>query len=130
MECKLPAGRVAKPFDFAILTLALALTGFSVYSVYFVPRDFAQVLIEGSGLRWVFPLDSTTQTVAVAGPLGDTIVRIQGGQTWVESSPCDNQVCVMTGRLQGQWGFAACLPNHVLLVIQGNDGHGLDGRTW
>ena len=70
------------------------------------------------------------ETIYVRGPLGNTVIRIHDNQAWVESSPCDNQVCVAAGILHGNWGFAACLPNNVLLMIRGRDDRKLDSRTW
>ena len=125
MKTKLPI----KPFDLIIIPLALALTGFSAYSIYVIPRDISQVLIQGSGHSWVFSLEAE-ETIAVPGPLGDTVIRIHNNQTWVVSSPCNNQICVAAGKLQGHWGFAACLPNNVLLMIEGADEQRLDARTW
>ena len=81
------------------------------------------MLIRGHGGEWLFPIDAD-EIIAVSGPLGDTIVRIGDNRARVESSPCDNQTCVASGLLtrQGQW--AACLPNNVLLMIQGGTSGG------
>ena len=116
MKGKLPV----KPWDTVIIIIALAMIGFFAYSIYVQPRDTIQVLIEGSGRRWVFPLNAD-ETIKVPGPLGNTIVRIHGHHAWVESSPCDNQICVAAGRLSGRGTFAACLPNFVLVIIEGYD---------
>ena len=116
MKRKLPI----KLCDPIIIVLALALAGYSAYSVYIVPQDTTRVLIEGPGRKWVYPLD-TELSLAIQGPLGSTIVRIHDNQAWVESSPCENQICVFAGRLYRRWDFASCLPNQVLLVIEGYD---------
>jgi len=88
------------------------------------------VVIEGSGRRWVYPLDAE-ETIAVPGPLGNTVVRIHDSQAWVESSPCDNKTCVHAGKLRSGWNFAACLPNSVLVMIAGSDSSGaVDGASW
>ena len=108
----------------------MAITGFSAWSTYLNPRNTVQVVIEGHSRKWIFPLDAE-ETISVAGPLGDTIVRIHGGQAWVESSPCDNKICVAAGRLHKRGEFAACLPNIVLVMIEGRDDHKKpDGVTW
>ena len=121
---------IVKPLDMVIIILALTLTGFSAWYAYLKPRNTIQVSIEGHGRRWVFPIDAD-ETVAVPGPLGNTIVRIHGSQVWVESSPCDNQICVAAGRLRGHGEFAACLPNIVLVMIKGRDDpEKPDGVTW
>jgi len=109
-----------KLWDMAIITFALTLTGFSAYRVYLTPRNTARVLIEGAGRRWIFPLESE-ETVAVPGPLGNTIIRIHDNQAWVESSPCNNKVCIAAGHLRRHGEFAACLPNFVLVMIEGHD---------
>jgi len=109
-----------KPWDLAIIFLALALTGFSAWSAYLKPGNYTQVLIEGYGNKWVFPLDAE-ETIEVPGPLGNTVVRISGNNAWVESSPCENQICVAAGRLHTHGEFAACLPNMVLVMIEGHD---------
>ena len=118
-----------KPFDLVIIFFALLLTGFSAYSIYILPRDTSQILIEGVSQSWIFPLNAE-ETISVPGPLGATVIRIYGNQVWVESSPCINQICVAAGRLSRAWDFAACLPNNVLLRIEGNDTEGLGSRIW
>ena len=119
-----------KPWDIVIITLAVALTGFFTWSTYLKHRNTIQVVIEGHGSRWIFPLDAE-ETIAVAGPLGNTIVRISGSHAWVESSPCDNQICVAAGRLRRRGEFAACLPNIVLVMIHGRDDpEKPDGVAW
>ena len=106
--------------DIVIILLALGLTGFSAFSVYIKPQSATRVLIEGQARQWVFPMDAE-ETLTVRGPLGNTVVRIHGNEAWVESSPCENQVCVAAGRLHRNFDFAACLPNNVLVMIEGHD---------
>jgi len=118
-----------KLWDMVIVFLALCLTGFSFFSTYIKPQNNLQVLIEGKNQKWVFPLDAE-ETVNVQGLLGTTVVRIHENQAWVESSPCDNKICVNAGHLCNNGEFAACLPNNVLLMIEGNDVPGkIDGYT-
>ena len=116
MKGKLPV----KIPDIVIILMALGLTGFSAFRVYVKPQSTTRVLIEGSTQQWVFPLDAE-ETVNVRGPLGITVVKIHGDEAWVESSPCDNKVCVGAGHLNRNGEFAACLPNNVLLIIEGHD---------
>ena len=115
--------RSIKLWDVVIIILALAFTGFSAFSVYIKSSNAPQVLIHGASQKWIFPLDAE-ETVAVRGPLGHTVIRIHNGQAWVESSPCDNKICVTAGHLNRQGEFAACLPNKVLLMIEGSANSG------
>jgi len=115
--------------DILIIITAAGLTIFSAYNAYIKPNDILQVLIRGQGSEWSFPMNAE-EIVTVTGPLGDTVVHIQKNHAWVESSPCDNQTCVAAGRIfrHGQW--AACLPNNVLLIIQGTKSEDADTIAW
>ena len=117
--------------DIVIILLASALTGVSAFAVYVRPQQTIRALIQGQNRTWVFPLDAD-ETVNVQGPLGITVVRLHEAQAWVESSPCGNQTCVTTGRIHALGSWAACLPNRVLLMIEGNDeqGNALDAVAW
>ena len=113
-----------------VILAALGLCGFSAFSVYIKPQNTVQVQIEAQDQKWVFPLDAE-ETVEVEGPLGKTVVRIHLNEAWVESSPCNNQICVAAGHLHGRGEFAACLPNKVLLFIEGHDSSGaIDAAAW
>jgi len=120
-----------KMLDVIMILIALALTGYSAFAVYAKPRSSTQVLIEGSGRRWVFPLDAD-ETIPVPGPLGETVVRIHDHEAWVERSPCGNQACVAAGHVNAQGEWVACLPNNVFLMIEGTDEfkNDLDSGAW
>ena len=118
-----------KFLDILIIFLAAGLTLFTAFTAYVKPQSAARVLIRGQDREWTFLLNSD-ETVVVAGPLGDTIVRIGENSAWVESSPCANQTCIASGHLarQGQW--AACLPNNVLVMIHGAEDDDVDASAW
>jgi hypothetical protein len=116
MKRKLPV----KSADIVIIFIALGLIVYWAVSVYALPGNTAQVMIQGSGQIWLFPLDAD-ETVSVPGPIGNTIIRIHDNKAWVESSPCDNQICVAGGRIHQPGIWIACLPNNVLLRIKGSE---------
>ena len=120
-----------KTTDIIIILLALGLTVYSAFAAYGKPQQTARVLIQGQSQTWVFPLDAD-ETVNVRGPLGVTMVRVHENRAWVESSPCANQTCVASGRIHTRGSWAACLPNNVLLMMEGNDeqGNALDAIAW
>jgi hypothetical protein len=120
-----------KPLDFFIIGISSVLTAFSAFAVYGHSREAGQVVVQGEGKTWVFPLDAE-ETIVVPGPLGETVVEISGGRSRALSSPCANQTCVAAGQIhrRGQW--TACLPNKVFVYIEGTgDGDAiLDSTTW
>ena len=109
-----------KTLDILIIILASGITFSSVYLVYLKPQNSQRVLIKGQDSEWIFPLN-VNETIAVQGPLGETVVRINEGNVWVESSPCKNQTCVAAGILQRQGNWSVCLPNNVFVMIEGID---------
>lgn len=57
------------------------------------------------------------RTIRVEGPIGTTIVEVEGTRAHVVSSPCPDKICVRMGWLERAGDFAACLPNRVLLEV-------------
>jgi hypothetical protein len=128
MNMKLPL----KPLDYAVMALSLAVTLCAGWAVYAAPQADVRVRIQGPGGAWVFPLDAE-ERVAVAGPLGETVVEIHEGRARVLSSPCENQTCVAAGHIRRRGNWAACLPNRVIVSIEGrdgSDGEGPDAAAW
>lgn len=66
--------------------------------------------------------------IRVPGPLGDTMVEIRDGQARVLSSPCQGKQCIRAGWLAHAHDSAACVPNHVLVLIPGDAGG--DGKDF
>jgi len=115
-------------FDIIIILAVAGLTFFAAYMAYMKPQGKTQVLIRGEGKEWIYPVSAET-SVVVTGPIGETIVRIQGNTAWIESSPCDNYTCVAVGSVARKGEWAACLPNNVLVIVHGIDDE-VDGISW
>jgi hypothetical protein len=107
-----------KPWDYGAAAAALIITVLSALFVYAGTGVEETVIIKGSGGSWVFPLGAE-ETLAVPGPLGDTVVELRDGEVRVLSSPCANQTCVTAGRIHSRGQWVACLPNRVLLRVEG-----------
>jgi hypothetical protein len=114
------SGRL-KPFDYVCLVLALLIVLLAIFPVYGGPGDQYTINLKGEGGTWVFPRDAE-ETVAVPGPLGDTVVEIRGGRARVLSSPCQNQTCVAAGYIHSHGQWTACLPNRVMVSVAGGSG--------
>lgn len=57
------------------------------------------------------------KTIPVKGPLGTTIVEVDGTRARVVSSPCPDKICVKMGWLEQVGDYSACLPNRVLIEM-------------
>ncbi|MGI6131666.1 MAG: NusG domain II-containing protein [Bacillota bacterium] len=57
------------------------------------------------------------RTIRVEGPLGITVVEVEGTRAHVVSSPCPDKICIRMGWLERAGDYAACLPNRVLVEV-------------
>jgi hypothetical protein len=67
---------------------------------------------------------------AVTGRLGDTVIQIRDGRVRVIDSPCPHKLCVRMGWVERAGGLIVCVPNRVVVRVEG-DGEGeVDATTW
>lgn len=59
------------------------------------------------------------QEIAVAGPLGTSIISIEKRRARISSDPSPRQYCVRQGWLQQAGEIALCLPNQVSVELTG-----------
>jgi hypothetical protein len=122
-----------KPFDYVILLFALAAIFLALGLLYGGAGGQNTVKLKGESGAWVFPLDAE-ETVEVPGPLGITVVEVRGGRARVLSSPCQNQTCIAAGAIHSHGQWVACLPNLVLLSVEGRGGDSggadVDAAAW
>jgi hypothetical protein len=80
-----------------------------------------------SGGRLVgrYPLDRD-RTVEITGPLGTTVIRIEGGRAKVIASPCPHKLCIRMGDIGQEGGIIACVPNEVVISVGGGTRSDLD----
>lgn len=75
------------------------------------------VLVDGVP-RFVAGLDSD-RTVRLDGPLGETVISIHEGRVCVLDSPCPRKVCMGMGSVSRGGEMVACVPNRLLIRIEG-----------
>lgn len=108
-----------RPLDRLLVLLLLGLCGLLL--VLLRPGGTGRrVIVEQAG-RVVFtaPLDQD-RTVAIAGPLGATRLAIRQGSVCILDSPCPHRVCIGMGRITRAGELLACVPNGLLVRIEGS----------
>ncbi len=120
-----------RPLDFVITIAAIAAIVVSSLSVYSAKSGPLRVVVTGRDGEWIYPLDANRE-IDVAGPLGTTKVEIQGKVARVEDSPCANKTCIAMGGIASAGQWVACLPNKVLVRIEGgaSDGQSVDAGVF
>lgn len=97
---------------FVMLLLAAAIFIFSISG----SNDDASVCIVSGNDTMYYSL-SDERTVELQTPVGKTVVKIEGGQAYIESSECENQICVRSGRVKKTGDTVICAPAGVAVMI-------------
>lgn len=78
-----------------------------------------RLLVERDGkVVYTAPLDQE-RTVELAGRIGTTRLGIHQGSVCIEDSPCPHKVCIGMGRIERAGELLACVPNGLLVRIDG-----------
>jgi hypothetical protein len=96
--------------------------------VVFAARNTAGkpvLIIESQGESWMYRMDSNAD-IEIPGILGSSHLEIKDGQARFVDSPCANKTCVAHSSLTKVGDWSACLPNQVLIRIEGDSDDGLD----
>ncbi len=106
-----------------ILDIAAFLAGAAIIAlvsilVYSGSSETVSLRITGDSGEWIESLDEH-KDIEVPGPLGTTIVHIEGGIVRIADSPCKNKLCIAMGAISQDRQWIACLPNNVFVRIQG-----------
>ncbi len=112
-------------FDFLIIAAAFAAAVFMGIQAYSGNSASPVLVIESPDGRWMYPMDSAVET-DIPGPLGMTHVVLEDGTARITESPCPNRTCIAAPPISRPGSWTACLPNHVLIRIDGNDPSALD----
>ena len=81
----------------------------------------SEVVVESGGQRQRCPL-ATPRVLYLDGPLGQSRVEIASPGARIAASPCPEQRCVQQGWIRRRGEVAACLPNRIVLRIEGQGG--------
>lgn len=114
------------PLDRLVVLLLLLGIGVSFYVVGQRPKGRQVVVEQGGRLVFAAPL-RTDRKVTLAGPHGETVVAIRNGRAGIVEASCPNKVCMGMGEVSRQGEIVACVPNGLLLHIEGDpDDEGKD----
>jgi len=111
--------RLLRPGDYVILVIAAFLVGAS-YARFWGPRAKGETAVISIGHDLYAEVSlAENRTMAVHGHLGDSNIEVKEGRIRFLDSPCPGRYCVHMGWIQRTGEVAACLPNGVVIEIQG-----------
>lgn len=110
-----------------IIVVAMILLAFGLMTVVgsHVPGETVVVSRDGE-IIFRAPL-ADARLVELQGPLGTTVLEISNGHAAVTSSPCRFKVCIGMGAIARTGALIACVPNRILVQINGTDSRRKEG---
>ena len=110
------------PGDRAVVLLSLAVTAALILlQLGRAPGSTVVAEVDGK-VVFTAPLDGARR-VALNGPLGNTELQIAAGEARILASPCPNKICIGMGAVSRSNELLACVPNRLLVRIEGGDDH-------
>lgn len=109
--------------DIMIIALFLAV-GVVIALVLFLGQHkgaAVKVSVDGKTIK-TFPLDTDT-TYEIQGVNGGTnLLVIKDEKAYIEEASCPDSLCINMGKIDSAGQSIVCLPNRVVISIEGEDG--------
>ena len=105
--------------DWLVVLLLLMLSLAGIVSIATMPEGSRVLVTCGDELCFTAPLDQP-RTFFIDGPLGQTKLVIDEQGARIVESPCPRKICVSMGAAKHTADLLACVPNRVLVHIDGS----------
>jgi hypothetical protein len=107
--------------DVLVLAVAAAVVG-GAYGAFWTERAPGRaVVITVDGRQQEERLLTTPAVIEVQGLIGTSRLVIEDGRVRFVDSPCHGRYCVHAGWLSQSGQVAACLPNGVVIEVEGGE---------
>ena len=118
-----------RPGDFVVILLCIALAFGSFIMIKAHSGGKKVLVIQAMGKEYTYPLDQDA-TYQIQGRLGVSVIEVSEGNVRFLESPCPTKSCVQHAAISSAGQWTACLPNEVLVQIQGEDTDGVDALSF
>lgn len=109
-----------------MILLAALFCGLAWQLLHRDPGEWA--VIEVDGLETArYPLAKDCSAVIEGYGGGRNTLVIEGGSVYVTDASCPDRLCEKQGRISKNGETIVCLPNRVVITVQGGEGTALDG---
>lgn len=111
--------KILRPADFLILALAAAIVGAS-YGAFWSERSEGDSAVVSVGRNTASTISLVNDgDFHIDGLLGESLLQVRDGRIRFLDSPCPGRYCVHTGWISRTGQVAACLPNGVVVEVEG-----------
>ena len=100
-----------------IIMIIIGIIGLFIY-YRSTDQEGRKVRIEAPEQIYFLPFDQTT-VIKVKGTLGSSQIEINLSGARFNTSPCLHKICIKNGWIRLAGEVAACVPNRVILTVEG-----------
>lgn len=118
-----------KAFDIVIIAFTACIITLYLFNTISMGNNSSYVKIEVEGKEYLYDINSDL-TKTFTGTIGETTVEIHDGSAFITSSDCNNKICIQMGHIHKNGQSIACLPNRILITIEGEDNSDIDAGTY
>jgi hypothetical protein len=110
-----------KKIALAVLVIAAIMSGVVVYyRVFAAPGERAVIEVDNRRVQTVILTpDGEERTITVQGVRGVSHIGVEGVDIYMIDSACPDKVCISMGKKSLPGDVIVCLPNRVVIKIQG-----------
>lgn len=120
---------VLTPGDIILMGVIFILSSLGLYFITLRGERGRICVVEVDGrVVYEIPL-SEEREFEVEGAIGKSKIRVKDGAVRITDSPCPLKLCVKTGEIEKTNQVICCLPNRVVVRIEGGRGD-VDAVTW
>lgn len=105
--------------DFVLILCILSLSLVSFFVIRSNNRPGDEVIIESDAGLVSISLLKGRERFGVEGRLGVSIIEISRGRVRMAESPCPSKTCIHTGWISKKGETIVCIPNHIIIKIDG-----------
>ncbi len=118
-----------RPADGILITilLSLSLTGFILQKSKTDEARFFIIEMDGK-ILYRFPTHRDT-TITLSGKTGIVAVKVMDGKVCIAESSCPLKICIKTGWITSPGQAIICIPNKLIVSIEGKKQRTVDAIT-
>ena len=115
-------------WDLVLIAALLMLSGILYLALNHGRQEGGQVVVRVDGVEVERHSLALNGTFPLNG--GTNILVVENGEAWVSEANCPDKVCMGMGKISRNGEFIACLPNRLLVVVEGAaESSPVDGMT-
>ncbi|MBO4320090.1 MAG: NusG domain II-containing protein [Treponema sp.] len=118
-----------RPGDILVILLCLALIVLSFVFIKAHGGDKKSLVVIAMGKEYSYSMDQDG-TYEVQGRLGVSVIEVKDGRVRFLESPCPTKSCVQHTAISAVGEWSACLPNEILVRIEGNESEEMDALSF